>query len=399
MNINSIERDSIELLQLIKSEYYRPLHQEIEWDWRLIGLKGARGVGKTTMLLQRLKQTDPQHKSSIYLSLDDLYFTRYGLRDTVRHFRDKGIIHFYLDEVHKYPSWSRELKNIYDLMPDVKVVFTGSSILQLFKQDVDLSRRAVMYNLPGLSFREYLYLKKSIKVNRQPLLEILENHVQIATDLNSKTKLLPLFHDYLKIGYYPFFLESGTVYYDQLKQITNLVLEIDLRTAEGGNIRQARKISLLLQVIAESVPFKPNISKLSGQIGIDRNTLIRYINFLDQAQLIAAIPAGNRAITAMRKPEKIYLDNANLVYALSNDTPSIGNIRETFFQNQVATLHDVSIAQKGDFLVDRKYTFEVGGPSKTMKQIKDVPHSFLAKDGMGSGYGREIPLWMFGLLY
>ena len=399
MQMQPLLRDSIELLQLLKISYIRPLYKQIHWEWRLIGLKGARGVGKTTLLIQRLKETDPQQKHSVYLSLDDLYFTKHSLKETVRGMRDNGIVNFYLDEVHKYPTWSRELKNIYDLMPDIKVVFSGSSILQLLQQDVDLSRRVVMYNLCGLSFREYLLLKENIKIEPISLNEIITNHTQIALDLNKKKKLLPLFHDYLKNGYYPFFLESGIVYYDQLKQVVNLVLETDLRTAEGGNIRDIRKLALLLQVISESVPFKPNISKLASNLGINRATLTNYIEYLNQAQLIAAIPAGGKTSNSMRKPEKIYLDNTDLIHALSIEHPSIGNIRETFFQNQLRIDQKISIPKKGDFLINEELTFEVGGPSKTTEQIKGIDNAFLAVDGIGTGYGKQIPLWLFGLMY
>lgn len=379
-------------------EHIRFLHDEIRWDWRLIGIKGARGVGKTTLMLQRLRMAGPDFRG-VYLFLDDLHFATHSLRATVESLRASGITHFFLDEVHKYPGWSRELKNLYDLYPDIFIVFTGSSIIELGQQDVDLSRRAILYELPGLSFREYLLL---CGVKAGPAItfdDLVAGHEVIVPELVLRFRPLKHFPVYLREGYYPFFLENRDVYPLLLKQVVRLVLETDLAAAEGGRVQQTQKIGQLLQIIADSVPFKPNIQQLAARVQLDRNTLIRYLQHLGNARLIALLYPEHSNLSALQKPEKIFLENTNLAFALSGATPEAGSLRETFFYNQVSYRMPVAYTAEGDFRINNHWIVEVGGKSKDMSQIRNLPNSFLALDLLESGAGNKLPLWLFGFLY
>jgi len=389
---------SLQLTARIELKHLRFLHHEIRWEWRLIGIKGARGVGKTTLILQRLRLGGSEMKG-IYLSLDDLHFTLNTLKETVEYFRLKGITHFFLDEVHKYPGWSREVKNLYDLYPDINVVFTGSSIVELNRQDVDLSRRTVLYELPGLSFREYLQLVDVLAIPAIPLEDIFTQHKTIALDLSQRLRPLEHFAGYLKHGYYPYFLENRDLYAYRIKQVVRLILETDLATAEGGRVQQTQKIGQLLQIIAESVPFKPNIQQLAGKVQLDRNTLIRYLHHLENARLVGLLYAQGASMSSLQKPEKIYLQNSNLAYALASEVPNPGNVRETFFFNQTSFRHNVNYALAGDFVVNDRWTVGVGGKTKGNEQIMAVKDGFRVLDQIDIGTGNSIPLWLFGLLY
>ena len=391
-------RDSRELVATVSTDYRRPLYEDIDWGWRLIGIRGARGVGKTTLLLQRMLALDPQMDSSVYLSLDDLYFTRHDLRDTLRELRSQGFDKFYLDEVHKYPTWARELKAVYDLMPAVSVVFTGSSVLQLLRQDVDLSRRVVSYDMHGLSFREHLYLREAIDISPVDLDQIVEEPEVVNKQLTKRTDPLRAWRDYCTNGYYPYYYERPQAYLSRLRETVNLVLRTDLTVAEGGQVRQVRKLSRLLQLIAEAVPFKPNLSELAGRTELDRHTLARYLDHLAAARITAHLSASGSGLSAVQKPEKIYLDNPNLVYALSASAPSIGTVRETFFQNQVGVKHRLTIPKHGDFAFENGLVVEVGGPNKTRHQMTSHPRAVLALDGITTHGPGEIPLYLFGLI-
>jgi uncharacterized protein len=328
-----------------------------------------------------------------------LHFSNYSLRDTVEAFRRMGSTHFYLDEVHKYAGWSQEIKNLYDFFPDLHIVFTGSSVIELSRQEVDLSRRAVMYDLPGLSFREYLKLSDIADFSPIALKDLLADHRQIALEINRNLRPVGHFQTYLKEGYYPFYLEDPKLVMLRLRQIINLVLSLDLSQAEGGRIRQPQKIGRLLQFIADASPFKPNYSNISRALELDRDTVGRYLEHLHKAHLVSLVYSDPQGLASIQRPEKVYLDNTNLSYALSAVQPDIGNLRETFFQNQLRVKHQLSCPGKGDFCVDSNYLFEVGGSGKTAKQIADLPNSFIAMDDIESGFGRQIPLWLFGFLY
>lgn len=396
--MEQLRAQSRQLAARTSLKHLRFLHEEIRWDWRLNCIKGARGVGKTTLLLQRLQMGGPEFRG-IYLSLDDLHFTTHTLRETVEYFRASGIVYFFLDEVHKYPAWSREIKNLYDLYADICIVFTGSSIIELNRQEVDLSRRAVLYELPGLSFREYLQLTGVMTVPAMRFDDIVKRHETVALDLSLQFRPLEHFPVYLRDGYYPYFLEDRAVYFIRLKQVVRLILETDLASAEGGRVLQTQKIGQLLQIIANAVPFKPNIQQLAAKVQLDRNTLIRYLHHLESARLIALLYPEGTNLSALQKPEKIFLNNTNLAFALSSETPDTGNVRETFFYNQTSFRLPVNYSAAGDFLIEGRRTVEVGGKNKGMSQISAVPESFLALDQIETGTGSRVPLWLFGFLY
>jgi predicted AAA+ superfamily ATPase len=367
---------------------------EITWDWRCIGIRGARGVGKTTLLLQRLKTLDPQIKS-VYLTLDDIHFGTFTLKDTLETFRLHGYTYFFLDEVHKYPDWSKEIKNIYDLYPEIYVIFTGSNIIELHLQAVDLSRRAVMYDLPGLSFREYLLLNKIAEIPAVKLDDLLKNHREIALPIISKIRPIQHLQEYWKDGYFPFFLENRPLAVVRIKQIIQLVLQMDISGANS----QSQKLARLLQFIATSSPFKPNISNISRTLSLDRDTVMRYLEQLNMAQLIIALYGETETLSALQRPEKIYLQNNNFSFALAAVTPELGNLRETFFLNQVMVKNDIKYPSQADFMVNDQFLFEIGGLGKNSKQIAGLPNAYLALDEIETGLENRIPLWMFGLLY
>jgi len=386
-------------LQKTKLDFFRSLYKNIDWNSRLIGIKGARGTGKTTMLLQYLIQLDLPKTQKLYISLDDIYFTNHSLVEVGKAFYLQGGKILALDEVHKYPNWSQEIKNLYDRYNDLKIIFTGSSIVDITKNEGDLSRRAVMYELKGLSFREYLDLVEDIRFNELSLEEILDEDFVFSELFPSDFKPYEYFNKYLKTGYYPFFLESKITYYQRLKQLVRLVVELDMAEIKGLDIRQSKKILQLLYIISQQVPFSPNLSDLARKTTIHRNSLNDYLYYLEEARLLYLLQLKNYSVASLQKPEKIYLNNTNLLYALSEDNPNSGTIREVFFYNQLAGLHQISQSKEADFLVDNKYTFEIGGKNKTMTQIKDVENSWLVKDDIIQPTGRTIPLWMFGFLY
>lgn len=392
--ILKLQQQSDLLKANVSMTHQRFLMDEIIWDWRCIGIRGARGVGKTTLLLQRIKLLDP-HIKSVYLSLDDIHFGTFTLKDTLETFRLHGYTCFFLDEVHKYPNWSQEIKNIYDLYPQIFIIFTGSNVMELHKQAVDLSRRAVMYDLPGLSFREYLQLSNIADIPVVALEDLLKNHQEIASSVISKIRPIQHLYDYWKDGYFPFFLENRPLASIRIKQVIQLVLQLDITGASS----QSQKIARLLQFIASSSPFKPNISNIGRTLSLDRDTVLRYLEQLNMAQLIIALLGENETLSALQRPEKIYLQNNNFSFALAADKPELGNLRETFFLNQVSVKNNITYPAQADFLVNDRYLFEIGGPGKNQKQIAGVSDAYLALDDIETGMENRIPLWMFGLLY
>lgn len=386
------------IVNLSKKERY--LLTQIDWSNRLIGIKGARGSGKTTLLLQRIKFKLSKEVEPLYASLDNLYFLDNTLVSLAKEFVLRGGTHLFLDEVHKYPQWSRELKLIYDQFPNLKIVFTSSSILEIYKGESDLSRRAVTYNLKELSFREFLFFEKGLELPKLEIQEILSNHKDIARKITAAIgKPIKDFENYLKYGAYPYFLENKDSYLQKLTQTINLILELDLHAVENMAYQDSRKIKKLLVAIAQSAPFTPNITKLSERLGMSRGFLLNAIKLLNRADLVIELYKPTKGIGALTKPEKLYLNNTNLVYALGKQNVEVGALRETFFANQMKNLHDIHLAEKGDFIIDRTYTFEIGGKGKTAKQIKNIDNSFVVRDDMEVGSLNIIPLYLFGFLY
>lgn len=377
--------------------FTRYLYKELPWDSRLIGLKGARGVGKTTLLLQHLRLNKLYYPQSLYLSMDDLFFTQNTLVDTAVYFRKNGGKILVLDEVHKYATWSQEIKILYDRYPDLQIIFTGSSIIDISKQEGDLSRRALMFTLQGMSYREYLLAKYEMELPVLSLAEILAN------DFRHKfpKDFLPLryFGEYLEKGYYPFTLTESSHYRQKLRQLCRQVVEYDMAEMKGFDIRHAKKMATLLYIIAQQVPFTPNLTKLAEKSGIHRNSVNNYLYFLEEAQLIKLLQAPGISVSLLQKPEKIFLENCNIAYALAEKRPEIGSMRETFFCNQLKISHQVQAAPQSDFLVDQSYTFEIGGKNKRRNQIEGIENAFLVSDDLEWGYHGNIPLWIFGMMY
>ncbi len=386
-------------VESINIDFTRFLFEKINWKRRLVGVKGARGTGKTTLLLQYIKKTYNGSDEVLYVSMDDMYFSKNKLIELASNFVKFGGKYLFLDEVHKYPNWSREIKNIYDDYPELRVVFTGSSILEIDKGESDLSRRAVIYELPVLSLREYVNIKYGVEISSYSLLDILDNHRSISSQINKIIKPVKEFSDYNNNGAYPFFKEAKYEYSSHIERIINLILETDLPAFTAIDYSSIIKLKQLLLVISESVPFQPNISKLSIKIGVTRDTLIKYLFYLEKAHLISLLRSNTKGVSKMSKPEKIFMNNSNLLYALQPKFANVGTVRETFFYSQLCVKHAISLPKTGDFIVDNKYIFEIGGKNKTKKQIADLPNAFIVSDNIEYGFKNKIPIWLFGFLY
>jgi predicted AAA+ superfamily ATPase len=382
---------SLRLLNHVETTFVRQTHKSINWQNRLIGLIGPRGVGKTTMVLQHIK-TNLDPKTSLYVTAEDFYFSKHQIIELAAEFVREGGKHLFIDEIHKYPDWSREIKLIYDYHPDLQVVFTGSSILDIKEGSADLSRRAVVYNMPGLSFREYLELFHRLKLPTYSLEEIVNHKINSSIIKHP----LPLFKSYLKRGYYPFSSEED--FEIKLKQVVNHTLEIDIPTYSNMNVSTGRKLKQLLGIISQSVPFKPNRSKIAEMLNISRNNVSDYLFYMEEAGMINQLRNHTRGIRALGKVNKIYLDNTNLLYCLGDGSENMGNIRETFFLNQLKVNHEIFTSEYGDFKVG-DFDFEIGGKSKGAQQVKTAPNGIIVRDDIEDGYLNIIPLWHFGLLY
>lgn len=371
--------------------FVRYIHDKINWKNRMIGLTGPRGVGKTTMILQHIKQ---YHNTSdtLYVTAEDFYFASNRLLELADNFTKQGGKYLFIDEIHKYPNWAKELKLIYDYHSNLNVVFTGSSILDIKKGISDLSRRAVMYSMQGLSFREYLQMFHSITTPTYTLEEVLQNKV----DAKELPHPLPLFSQYLKTGYYPFALQED--FNLRIQQVINQTHETDIPLFAGLNAETGRKLKHLLAIIAKSVPFKPNFTKIADILSVSRNNIADYCLFIEEAGMIAQLREATGGIRGLGKVNKVYLDNTNLIYSLAQENSNKGNVRETFFLNQTRVYNEVTASSVSDFQIN-ELTFEIGGKNKTKKQLQGVAHSFVVKDDVEYGHRNMIPLWHFGLMY
>ena len=379
--------------------FKRYLYSKINWNVRLLGIRGARGVGKTTLILQYIKENFNNIDDALYVSLDNLWFNSYKLEDLVEYLYSHGIKYIFLDEVHKYPNWAVVIKNFYDNYPNLNIVYTGSAMLAIDNSKADLSRRQTLYTLNGMSFREYLEYEGVMQINPINLEDLLSNHVKLAMDICYNTVILKHFDDYLQKGYYPYYKESGDDYHYRIGEVTNLIIESDLPSVEDVTFSTIQKTKKLLMVIAQNVPLEPNIAKLTTQLETTRDQCLKMLYILDRAQLLMLFGEKIKDYKHLTNPKKIYLNNSNLMHSLSPSNISEGNKRETFFANQLNSIANVTIPKKGDFLVDGKFLFEVGGNSKTFDQIANIPDSYLAIADIETGSGNRIPLWMFGLLY
>jgi len=398
-SLSGLYRTSTRLIDQTSTSFHRYLYGQIDWTSRLTAIKGARGVGKTTMMLQSIKERfSEQPERALYISLDNLWFANHPLSEVVEYHYTHGGTHLFLDEVHKYPSWQIVMKNIYDGYPKLHVAFTGSSMLKIDNSKADLSRRLSDYTLHGLSFREFLSFEAGIDVPAVPLEELLANHVEIARQITSQVKILPLFEKYLEYGYYPFYKEDFDNYHEKLKKTVYTVLNEDVPAIEEITYPSIQKLQRMLMILAERVPQTPKMNELYAILETTREQGLKMLSLLQRAALMLLLSSETKEIQHLSKPDKIYVHNPNLMYALT-DYPDKGTLRETFFINQLSSVAEVSYPRKGDFIVNRKYLFEVGGRNKTFNQIKDIPNSFLAIDGVETGFFNRIPLWLFGMLY
>lgn len=387
-------------LQETNSKHLRYLYSQIEWDERLIGIKGARGVGKTTMIMQHIRLSFPDTTKAFYVSLDHIWFSTHTLSELTEYLYTHGVSHLFLDEVHRYKGWVREIKNIYDGYPSLHIVFTGSSLLEIDNAEADLSRRVRMYQLQGLSFREYLSISDITQLTAVSLEDLLSHHQQIAADITSKFKVLPHFERYVLQGYYPFFLETASTasYYERLQRIIMTVIENDIPAVETVEYETLQKAKRLLALLSQMTPFTVNMSSLCDAISTTRNQLVRLLTFLHRAAMLRLIYCDSKVLKSIGKPEKLLFDNPNIMNALTQPV-DIGTVRETLFAAMLTQAHTIQYPKQGDFSVDRKYIFEVGGKRKGFTQIKDLPDSYVVADEIEIGFGNKIPLWMFGLLY
>ena len=389
--MNSLFEKQHRLLSMTDTTFLRYKYKDIKWEARMFALVGPRGVGKTTMFLQHIKLHHSE-SDTLYVQADSSYFNTHTLLELTDNFYKRGGKHLYIDEIHKYVNWSSELKEIYDSYPDLQVAFTGSSILDITKGSADLSRRAPCYYMQGMSFREYLKIVHHKDVPTHSLEEIMSNDISLAGIEHP----LPLFEAYLKNGYYPF--GQDETFDMEIEEIINTTIEVDIPSYAEMNISTAKKLKQLLGVISQSVPFKPVNKTLAEIIGVSRNDIADHFIYMERAGLIAQLRNDVGGIRGLGKTEKMYLDNTNLVYTLSPQNSNIGNIRETFFFNQMRVNQDVISSKKGDFVINGN-TFEVGGKKKGQKQIQDIPNAYVVKDDIEYGHGNVIPLWAFGLNY
>lgn len=396
--VKQLYDNSLRNINAVSTDYLRYLYKQINWKNRLIGIMGARGVGKTTLVLQHIKLDIPELSKVLYVSMDDLWFSNHSVFELVEHHYTHGGTYIFFDEIHQCNQWQTILKNLYDRYPDLHIVYTGSSMLEIDIHGADLSRRQRLYTLAGMSFREFLSFGNYLDLASFPLEEILKFHLPIAMEVTSQIKIIPLFEQYLRYGYYPYFAEEGDGFYSRLQSAIRQVLENDLPKIEDVSFATIQKIKKMLMILAERVPQTPKMTELYNQLETGRDQGQKMLYLLERAGLISLLSNKAKSLKHLPKPDKIYLDNPNLMYGLSQHIDK-GTIREVFFNNQLQNAHQLLLPSKGDFMVDDKYLFEIGGKSKDYNQIAGIENSYLAIDDTEYGLGNRIPLWMFGLLY
>ena len=397
MVLDILRENFIRLLSGTQTDFYRYFADRIDLSGKMTGIVGPRGVGKTTFMLQYLKEVDLPIEKKLYFSADSVEISDTTLLQIAKDFEAVGGKLLAIDEIHKYPHFERELKNIYDLL-DIRLIFSGSSALQLEKSEADLSRRAALYRVEGLSYREFLEMKTKEQFPLFTLEDILKNHLQIALELSGRFKPLEFWDEYLRSGYYPFYFENPALYTHALERVVNTVIEVDLPSIYAIRYDNIINLKRLVKLICRSDPYKINISELSRKTGIDRETLYRYLDYLDKGSIFTILRSKTRGDAIFTKPEKLYLHNTNLHYAYC-DEPKTGTVRETFLISQLRVDHRVAYPPKGDLIVDDRWTIEIGGKKKGFRQIDGIENSYVAADGIVAGSGNKIPLWMFGFLY
>ena len=372
----------------------------VNWEKQLVAIRGSRGVGKTTLIRQYIKQKfGISAGEALYCVMDSMYFANHTLLELAEQFHLMGGTHLFLDEVHRYPTWSREIKEIIDLYPNMKITFTGSSLIQILNADADLSRRVLSYTMEGLSFREYLQFYKGIHIPVYSLEDILTNYDDICAETNKLCHPQPLFEEYLRVGYFPFYDGEEEEYYSRIENVIDFIVGQELPQFCGVDAANTRKVKALIQFLADSVPYELNIAKLSARLELNKNTVLSYINSLGRAELLLLLYSDSKTITRLQKPDKIYLHDPNMFYALGYGE-KIGTIRECFLINQLSVNHTVEYGkEQGDFIIDGNITIEVGGPDKTFVQVANIPNSYIFADRIELPVGKKLPLWMAGLVY
>lgn len=388
------------LISQVSMDIVREMMNVINWEKPLVAVRGSRGVGKTTLIRQYIKKTyGVDAGDALYCVMDSMYFTSHSLLDLAEKFHLMGGKHLFLDEVHKYPTWSKELKEINDLYPNLKITFSGSSLIQIINADADLSRRVLSYTMSGLSFREYLLFYKGIALPKYTLNQILNDADSICELVNSLCVPQKLFEEYLKVGYYPFYDGVEQEYYSRIDNVISFIIDQEMTQFCGVEPAYTRKLKAMLMYLADNLPYEVNISKLSSYLEISKLTVLSYLSSLEKAELIHLLYADNKSVTKMQKPDKIFLHNPNLLYALGS-LVNIGTIRECFFVNQLSVNHELEYGKStGDIKIDGKITVEIGGPDKSFKQIADIPDSYIFADMIELPIGKKLPLWLAGMLY
>ena len=388
------------LISQINTGIVREMMHSVNWEKQLVAIRGSRGVGKTTLIRQHIKQKfGISAGEALYCVMDSMYFANHTLLELAEQFHLMGGTHLFLDEVHRYPTWSREIKEIIDLYPNMKITFTGSSLIQILNADADLSRRVLSYTMEGLSFREYLQFYKGIHIPVYSLEDILTNYDDICAETNKLCHPQPLFEEYLRVGYFPFYDGDEEEYYSRIENVIDFIVGQELPQFCGVDPANTRKVKALIQFLADSVPYELNIAKLSARLELNKNTVLSYINSLGRAELLMLLYSDSKTITRLQKPDKIYLHDPNMFYALGFGE-KIGTIRECFLINQLSVNHTVEYGkEQGDFIIDGNITIEVGGPDKTFVQVANIPNSYIFADRIELPVGKKLPLWMAGLVY
>ena len=399
--MNSLFFKHDRLMELTPMKIVRQWAHTINWNARLLSIRGPKGVGKSTMMCQYIRQHyEYMDRQVLYVSCDNSYFSTHSLLDLAEQFYLSGGKHLFIDEIHKYDNWSREIKEIYDFYPTLKIVISGSSLHSLMEGDVDLSRRCINHDIQGLSFREFLHFYKGIEMPVYPLEEVLAHPAPLIRQMNQLGRPVALFHEYLKYGYYPYYLENEIDYYVAIQQVVNNIIDDELPRICNVDVANTRKIKSLMTMLCASEPCQVDISKMSVQSGLKRDTVVAYLNYMGKAKLLQLLYCDLVNVKRLQKPDKIYIDNPNMLYAWSTNPVKIGTVRETFVVNQLAAKHKVEFMKKqGDFFVDSKYTIEVGGEDKDFSQVANVPNSYILADNIETAIGHKLPIWAIGFLY
>lgn len=398
--MESLFRKHKMLISQVSTDIVREMMNTIKWEKQLVAIRGSRGVGKTTLIRQYIKKKyGLSAGEALYCVMDSMYFSNHTLLDLAERFHMMGGKHLFLDEVHRYPTWSREIKEVIDLYPDMKITFTGSSLIQILNADADLSRRVLSYTMEGLSFREFLHFYKGLHIPVYNLDNILTCYDDICDEVNNMCRPQPLFEEYLKVGYFPFYDGDEEEYYSRIENVIDFIVGQELTQFCGVDVANIRKVKALIQFLADSVPYELNVAKLSARLELNKHTVLSYINSLERAELLHLLYSNSKTITRLQKPDKIYLHDPNMFYALGYGK-KIGTIRECFLVNQLSVGHIVEYGKtQGDFIIDGDITIEVGGPDKSFEQVADIPNSYIFADRIEFAVGKKLPLWMAGLVY